>query len=96
MVVPYSGVFRRRTLKRGFEPGIVRRAKIGLFGFVRGGRGALPGCKGFGVLGLELRKTDATGGTKLYVGARGETRWGLAVVTEEKQSGLHAPRGDWG
>ena len=94
VVVPYSGVFRRRTLKRGFEPGIIRRAKIGLFGFVRGGRGALPGSKGFGVLGFELWKTDATGGTKLYVGARGETRWGFAVVTEEKQSGLHATRGD--
>ena len=48
------------------------------------------------MLGLELRKTDATGGAKLDVGARGETSWGLAVVAEEKQSGLHAPRGDWG
>ena len=56
----------------------------------------MPGSKGFGVLGFELRKADATGGTKLYVGARGETRWGFAVVTEEKQSGLHATRGDRG
>ena len=45
VAVPYSGVFRRRTFERGFEPGIVRRAKIGLFGFVCGRCGALPGCQ---------------------------------------------------
>ena len=56
----------------------------------------MPGSKGLGVLRLELRKANATGGTKLDVGARGETRWGFAVVTEEKQSGLHAPSGDRG
>ena len=54
----------------------------------------MPGRKGLGVLGLEFRKTDTTGWAELYVGTGGETRWGFAVVTEEKQSGLHATRGD--
>ncbi len=91
VAVPDSGVFRRRTFERGFEPGIIWRAKIGLFGFVRGRCGALPGRKGLGMLGLELRKTDTTGGAELYVGTGGETRRGLAVVAQEKKSGLHAP-----
>ena len=92
--VPHSGIFGRRTFERGFEPGIIRRAEIGFFGFVCGSCGALPGRKGLGVLGLEFRKTDTTGRAELYVGTGGETRWGFAVVTEEKQSGLHATRGD--
>ena len=48
------------------------------------------------MLGLELRKTDTTGGTELDVGTGGETRRGLAVVAQEKKSSLHAPGGDWG
>ena len=48
------------------------------------------------MLGLELRKTDTTGGAELYVGTGSETRRGLAVVAQEKKSGLHAPGGDLG
>ena len=78
--VPHSGILGRRTFERGFEPGIIRRAKIGFFGFVCGRCGALPGRKGLRVLGLELRKTDTTGGAELYGGTGGETRRSLAVV----------------
>jgi hypothetical protein len=60
VVVPHSGILGRRTFERGFEPGIIRRAKICFFGFVCGRCGALPGRKGLRVLGLELRKTDTT------------------------------------
>ncbi len=48
------------------------------------------------MLGLELWKTDTTGRAELDVGTGGETRRGLAVVAQEKKSGLHAPGGDWG
>jgi len=49
------------------------------------------GRKGLGMQGLELRKTDTTGGAELDVGTGGETRRGFAVVAQEKKSSLHAP-----
>ena len=56
----------------------------------------MPGRKGLGMLGLELRKTNTTGRAELDVGTEDETGRGLTVVAKKKKGSLHTPRRDRG